>query len=601
MKPRVFCFSPSEDVRRLQMAGVLLGGANPEGGPQQVDPVAGRHPQTTPPPHWLDLQAMDVFLESTSMASAQRNDGVDVLCTAEQPLTTAIDDGVDVLCTTEQPELLQSDSRRNAPEGVANEERHDVASSQTQSKREKKSSGTAQNHSLPSLRSVVKKYIGKTIEKTEQTSDWHARPLSSEQVKYAALDAEVLFEVADAMAAESGRRGVSCLLGSAGGSTSNKPLPLPTSLDGHPPVLLVMEKETRLVRRLRSLGIDTRTMGNSLQEILKQFNESDPFSSGSCGSGAAGGGVPVLKVNTVFDTPGRGEGPDVWENCPQSQTATAHGGGGGNRNADGKGRPVVLILRARCGLLRAGSGFPFLARLRHLNIAVYFLDEETTTQNPEEDRAENCHATKSKATHTFGKVAQILDALKIDRALLKRDYLLSRCVVCNGNEWRVVGTRAELAVVMEKEDGRGGREAKRSSDGRKAASEVPNAVTISDAPGTSEAVSGTGEAVLASTPASAPAVATPARKEQISHRRRYLKPFRELRERVPYQWPPPGCDLDTEDGAALMPHAQCVGCGFSFWEGPPNPHPTHCAEGSAAADFQSFDENAAQQFPEVFS
>ena len=43
-----------------------------------------------------------------------------------------------------------------------------------------------------SLAAVCRRELDKTIDKTQQTSDWTRRPLTDAQVDYAALDVEVL-------------------------------------------------------------------------------------------------------------------------------------------------------------------------------------------------------------------------------------------------------------------------------------------------------------------------------------------------------------------------------------------------------------------------
>lgn len=45
------------------------------------------------------------------------------------------------------------------------------------------------------LREVCRRELGKPLDKSQQTSDWSQRPLSDEQVEYAALDAEVLLSL----------------------------------------------------------------------------------------------------------------------------------------------------------------------------------------------------------------------------------------------------------------------------------------------------------------------------------------------------------------------------------------------------------------------
>ena len=50
-------------------------------------------------------------------------------------------------------------------------------------------------HKAPSLQRVVAEVLGEYVDKSLQRSDWDSRPLSSEQLRYAALDAAVLLRV----------------------------------------------------------------------------------------------------------------------------------------------------------------------------------------------------------------------------------------------------------------------------------------------------------------------------------------------------------------------------------------------------------------------
>ena len=52
----------------------------------------------------------------------------------------------------------------------------------------------------PGLKHVVERWLGRSVDKTLQCSDWDARPLSAAQIQYAATDAAVLLDLADAMA-----------------------------------------------------------------------------------------------------------------------------------------------------------------------------------------------------------------------------------------------------------------------------------------------------------------------------------------------------------------------------------------------------------------
>lgn len=54
---------------------------------------------------------------------------------------------------------------------------------------------------LPGLRAVTEAFLGCTLDKSLQCSDWDARPLSPEQLRYAAADAAVLLDIAKAMGA----------------------------------------------------------------------------------------------------------------------------------------------------------------------------------------------------------------------------------------------------------------------------------------------------------------------------------------------------------------------------------------------------------------
>ena len=56
---------------------------------------------------------------------------------------------------------------------------------------------------MPGLAAVTEHWLQKTLDKGEQCSDWDARPLSERQLHYAACDAAVLIDIAEAMALSS--------------------------------------------------------------------------------------------------------------------------------------------------------------------------------------------------------------------------------------------------------------------------------------------------------------------------------------------------------------------------------------------------------------
>lgn len=56
-----------------------------------------------------------------------------------------------------------------------------------------------QGQQLPGLKNVTEVWLGRTLDKKEQRSDWDVRPLSPEQMRYAATDAVVLLDIVAAM------------------------------------------------------------------------------------------------------------------------------------------------------------------------------------------------------------------------------------------------------------------------------------------------------------------------------------------------------------------------------------------------------------------
>ena len=59
-------------------------------------------------------------------------------------------------------------------------------------------SWTSSRH--PGLSKVAERWLGRTVNKAEQCSDWDARPLSPAQLAYAAMDSAVLVEIHESMA-----------------------------------------------------------------------------------------------------------------------------------------------------------------------------------------------------------------------------------------------------------------------------------------------------------------------------------------------------------------------------------------------------------------
>lgn len=47
----------------------------------------------------------------------------------------------------------------------------------------------------PGLKAAVRRILGLELDKTEQRSDWGVRPLRAGQLKYAALDSEILLRL----------------------------------------------------------------------------------------------------------------------------------------------------------------------------------------------------------------------------------------------------------------------------------------------------------------------------------------------------------------------------------------------------------------------
>ena len=60
-------------------------------------------------------------------------------------------------------------------------------------------SGRAGRTGMPGLAAVTKHWLRMALNKEEQCSDWDARPLSKRQLEYAACDAAVLIDIAEAM------------------------------------------------------------------------------------------------------------------------------------------------------------------------------------------------------------------------------------------------------------------------------------------------------------------------------------------------------------------------------------------------------------------
>ena len=52
---------------------------------------------------------------------------------------------------------------------------------------------------MPSLAAVANTMLGTTLDKAEQRSDWEQRPLSTQQIRYAGMDAYVLTKLYDVL------------------------------------------------------------------------------------------------------------------------------------------------------------------------------------------------------------------------------------------------------------------------------------------------------------------------------------------------------------------------------------------------------------------
>ena len=63
---------------------------------------------------------------------------------------------------------------------------------------------SASANNVASLSGACKEFLGKGLSKTQQLSDWDARPLSDEQLHYASLDAYATLSLLDAMLLRSG-------------------------------------------------------------------------------------------------------------------------------------------------------------------------------------------------------------------------------------------------------------------------------------------------------------------------------------------------------------------------------------------------------------
>ena len=62
------------------------------------------------------------------------------------------------------------------------------------------SNGAASRGRTPGLANVTAWWLRAALDKEQQCSDWDARPLSQRQMQYAASDAAVLVDIAEAMA-----------------------------------------------------------------------------------------------------------------------------------------------------------------------------------------------------------------------------------------------------------------------------------------------------------------------------------------------------------------------------------------------------------------
>lgn len=99
--------------------------------------------------------------------------------------------------------------------------------------------------------------LGKTLDKTEQCSNWEKRPLRASQIVYAAIDAYCLLEIYDVLCSECERQNIMIKDVIQEVQVGRSPVREPKSSISVKDFRMICTWELyRLVKRLRSCGID---------------------------------------------------------------------------------------------------------------------------------------------------------------------------------------------------------------------------------------------------------------------------------------------------------------------------------------------------------